>query len=166
METQDFKTSAAKAFREHYDKLVKSIQEPDLPALGAYFFSRQIISTETMEMVGNVSTSRAVRVSKLMLAVMAHLDVHPDKFESALDVFREELVYAEIATLIASSYSSMGKCIVYLDKLYSIKGVYREEGMQLTLFSESPNLVLIYFWTAHTKTPTRNLWPHKVNQSL
>ncbi len=26
-----------------------------------------------------------------------------------------------------------------------IKGVYREEGMQLTLFSESPNLVLIYF---------------------
>ncbi len=25
------------------------------------------------------------------------------------------------------------------------KGLYREEGMQLTLFSESPNLVLIYF---------------------
>ncbi len=101
--TQDFKTSAAKAFREHYDKLVKSIQEADLPVLGARFFSRQIISTETMEMVGNVSTSRALRVSKLMLAVMAHLDVHPDKFESALDVFREELVYAEFASLIASS---------------------------------------------------------------
>ncbi len=27
MATQDFKTSAAKAFREHYDKLVDSIQE-------------------------------------------------------------------------------------------------------------------------------------------
>ncbi len=107
MATQDFKTSAAKAFREHYDKLVKSIQEADLPVLGAQFFSRQIISTETMEMVGNVSTSRALRVSKLMLAVMAHLDVHPDKFESALDVFREELVYADFASLIASS---IGKC--------------------------------------------------------
>ncbi len=28
---------------------------------------------------------------------------------------------------------------------YTTKGVYREEGMQLTLFSESSNLVLIYF---------------------
>ena len=109
MATQDFKNSAAKAFREHYDKLVKSIQEADLPVLGAQFFSRQIISTETMEMVGNVSTSRALRVSKLMLAVMAHLDVHPDKFESALDVFREELVYADFASLIASS---VGKCCI------------------------------------------------------
>ncbi len=103
MATQDFKTSAAKAFREHYDKLVDSIQEADLPVLGARFFSRQIISRETMEMVENVSTSRALRVSKLMLAVMAHLDVHPDKFESALDVFREELVYTDFASLIASS---------------------------------------------------------------
>ena len=47
-------------------------------------------------------------MSKLMLTVMAHLDVHPDKFESALDVFREELVYADFASLIASS---IGKCI-------------------------------------------------------
>ncbi len=29
--------------------------------------------------------------------------------------------------------------------LYAIKGVYREEGMQLTLLSESSHLVLIYF---------------------
>ncbi len=104
MAAQHFKTSAAKAFREHYDKLVKSIQEADLPVLGAQFFCRQIISTETMEMVGNVSTSRALRVSKLMLAVMTHLDVHPDKFESALDVFKEELVYAEVASMILLSF--------------------------------------------------------------
>ncbi len=55
-------------------------------------------------MVGNVSTSRALRVSKLMLAVIAHLDVHPGKFESALDVFREELVYAEVASMISLSF--------------------------------------------------------------
>ena len=42
-------------------------------------------------------------MSKLMLAVMTHLDVHPDKFESALDVFREELVYADLASLIVLS---------------------------------------------------------------
>ena len=73
MSAQDFKTSAVKAFREHYDKLVDFIQEADLPVLGARFFCRQIISRETLEMVGNVSTSRALRVSKLMLAVMAYL---------------------------------------------------------------------------------------------
>ena len=102
-------------FREHYDKLVDSIQEADLPVLGARFFCRQIISRETMERVGNVFTSRAFRVSKLMLAVMAQLDVHPDKFESALDVFREELVYAEFASLIASS---IGKCRMTLYTTY------------------------------------------------
>ncbi len=51
-------------------------------------------------MVGNVSTLRALRVSKLMLAVMTH----PDKFESALDILREKLVYAEIASMISLSF--------------------------------------------------------------
>ena len=111
MATRDFQTSAAKAFREHYDKLVDSIQEPDLPGLGARFFSRQIISRETVEMVGNVTTSRAVRASKLILAVMTHLELHPDKFETALEVFREELVYSEFSTLIGAS---IGNIIVYI----------------------------------------------------
>ncbi len=103
MASRDFRTSAARAFREHYDKLVDSIQEPDLPGLGARFFSRQMISRETVEMVENVTTSRAVRASKLILAVMTHLELHPDKFETALDVFREELVYSEFSTLIGAS---------------------------------------------------------------
>ena len=100
----DYKTSEARAFREHYDKLVDSIQEPDLPVLGARFFSSEIISRETMEMVGNVTTSRAVRTSRLMLAVIAGLDNHPDKFESALDVFRKEQVYTQIASIVEDSY--------------------------------------------------------------
>ena len=100
----DYSSSAARAFREHYDKLVDSIQEADLPVLGARFFSRQIISRETMEMVGNVTTSRVVRASKLMLAVMAGLDIHPDKFESVLTVFREEPVYSEFSKLIIDSF--------------------------------------------------------------
>ena len=103
----DYRTSEAKAFREHYDKLVDSIQEPDLPVLGAWFFSRQIISRETIEMVGNVTTSRAVRASKLMLAVMAGLDIHPDKFESALDVFRDECVYAKFSRMVKESYGEL-----------------------------------------------------------
>ena len=100
----DYSSSAARAFREHYDKLVDSIQEADLPVLGARFFSCQIISRETMEMVGNVTTSRVVRASKLMLAVMAGLDVYPDKFESVLTVLREEDVYSEISGLIMDSF--------------------------------------------------------------
>ena len=100
----DYNTSEARAFREHYDKLVDSIQEPDLPVLGARFFSRQIISKETMEMVGNATISRVLRTSKLMLAVLAGLDIHPDKFESTLDVFREEPVYAQFSSMIRETY--------------------------------------------------------------
>ena len=105
--TSDYKSTAARAFREHYDKLVDSIQEADLPVLGARFFSRQIISRETMEMVGNVTTSRVVRASKLMLAVMAGLGIHPDKFESVLTVFREEQVYSKFYRLIMDSYGEL-----------------------------------------------------------
>ena len=47
-------------------------------------------------MVGNVITSRAVRASKLLLAVMAGLDINPDRFESVLDVFKGEHVYASV----------------------------------------------------------------------
>ena len=104
MATRDYRTPEAKSFQELYDKLVDSIQEPDLPVLGARFFSRQIISKEAMEMVGNVTTSRAVRASKLMLAVMAGLDIHPDKFENALDVFRDSDVYSLFPSMIKESY--------------------------------------------------------------
>ena len=100
----NYRTSEARAFQEHYDKLVNSIQESDLPVLGARFFSLQIISQETMEMVGKVTTSRVVRASKLMLAVMAGLDIHSDKFESVLDVFREDHVYAPFSSMIKESY--------------------------------------------------------------
>ena len=105
----DYRTSEAKAFREHYAKLVDSIQEPDLPLLGAGFFSCHIISKQTMEMTGNATTSRANRASKLVLAVMAGLDIHPDKFESALDVFKEGHVYAQFSSMIKETYGEYAK---------------------------------------------------------
>ena len=110
----EYRTSEARCFREHYDKLVDSIQEPDLPVLGARFFSRRIISRETMETVGNVTTSRAVRASKLMLAVMAGLEIHPDKFESALDVFGEEHMYAQFSSMVKESYSKSFRKVIGL----------------------------------------------------
>ena len=91
---EEYKTPAAKALRKHYDELVSVIQEPDLPTLGAGFFSLEVISRQTMEMVGNVATSRTVRISKLLLAMMSHLDLHPEKFDSVMDVLKQELVYA------------------------------------------------------------------------
>ena len=106
---EEYHSSASRAFREHYHKLVDCIQESDLPVLGARFFSLQIISRVTMEMIGNVTTSRVVRASKLMLAVMAGLDIYPDKFESVLDVFREENVYSEFSRLIMDSYGEFSQ---------------------------------------------------------
>ena len=53
---------------------------------------------------GNLTISRAARASKLLLAVMAGLDIHPDKFESVLDAFREEQLYACFSSMIKESY--------------------------------------------------------------
>ena len=59
-----------------------------------------------MELVGKVASSspRGARACTLMLAVMAGLDIHPDKFESALDIFREEPVYAQFSSMIRETY--------------------------------------------------------------
>ena len=119
----DYRTAEARSFHEHYDKLVDSIQEPDLPVLGARFFSRQIISKETMEVVGNVTTSRAVRTSKLMLAVMAGLEAGPDRFESALDVFQEEQLYADLSSLLRETASKLKKGYKFLRIYFRVKHV-------------------------------------------
>ena len=100
---EEYKTPAAKAFCKHYDELVSVIQEPDLPTLGAGFFSLEIISRQTMEMVGNVTTPRTVRTSRLLLAMMSHLDLHPEKFDSIMDVLNQELVYARVSRDISET---------------------------------------------------------------
>jgi len=106
----DYSTPEARAFREHYVKLVDSVCEPDLPVFGSgsRFFSLEIISKETMEMVSNAHIhERAERVSKLFLVVMAALEVQPDMFESALEVFAEEHMYSQLAAMIRESCSMM-----------------------------------------------------------
>ena len=100
---EEYKTPAAKAFRKHYDELVSVIQEPDLPTLGAGFFSLEVISRQTMEMVGNVAASRTVRISKVLLAMMSHLELHPEKFDSVMDVLNQELVYARVSRDISET---------------------------------------------------------------
>ena len=100
---EEYKTPAAKALRKHCDELLSVIQEPDLPTLGAGFFSLEVISRQTMEMVGNVTTPRTVRTSRLLLAMMSHLDLHPEKFDSIMDVLNQELVYARVSRDISET---------------------------------------------------------------
>ena len=100
---EEYKTPAAKAFRKHYNELVSVIQEPDLPTLGAGFFSLEVISRQTMEMVGNVTTPRTIRTSKLLLTMMSLLDLHPEKFDSVMKVLSQELVYARVSRNISET---------------------------------------------------------------
>ena len=104
---EEYKTPAAKALRKHYDELVSVIREPDLPTLGAGFFSLEVISRQTMEMVGNVTTPRTVRISKLLLAMMSHLDLHPEKFDSIMDVLNQELVDARVSRDISDTHGEL-----------------------------------------------------------
>ena len=54
-----------------------------------------------------MTISRAVRASKLMLAVMSALDNQPDKFKSVLDVFGEEQIYRKVFRQIMETYGKL-----------------------------------------------------------
>ncbi len=60
-------------------------------------------------------------------------------FERSLSKLSENQKIVEIGSTVLKLW------LLKDNPLTSTKGVYREEGMQLTLFSESPNLLLIYF---------------------
>lgn len=105
-------TCEAKAFRRHYDQLCTLIQEPDLPGLGASFFSHQIISVEVLENVSKLITPKATKTTQLLLAVMAHLEVHPDVFQTVLDIFNHVEPYKTVSSDMKETHRKF-KAILY-----------------------------------------------------
>ena len=96
--SSEYRTPAAQALRKHTSQLTRAIQETDLPILASGFFSEAMVSSDLMESVSNPATAdRAVRCNKLLLAVMAHLEDHPDKFECVLEIFSQEPTLCTVA---------------------------------------------------------------------
>ena len=97
MAASEYSTPQAQALRKHTGRLSRAIQESDLPVLAPDFFSEAMISTDLMESVCNPAIDRAVRCSRLLLAVMDHLEDHPDKFGCVLEILRQEPTLCSVA---------------------------------------------------------------------
>ena len=108
----EYTTCEAKAFCTHYDQLLQLIQEPDLPGLGGSFFSHQFISQQVLENVGKPITPKATKTTELLLAVLAHLEVHPDKFQTVLDIFNREPPYRRVSNDMKKTHRTF-KAVTY-----------------------------------------------------
>ena len=100
----EYRTPEAQAVRKHTSQLTRAIQDTDLPWLSSGFFSEAMVSSDLMESVSNPATAdRAVRCNKLLLAVMANLEDHPDKFECVLEILSQEPTLCTVAERVAKT---------------------------------------------------------------
>ena len=101
---ENLNTTEARAVQKYFDQLMTAIQEPQIPALAAAFFSGSIVSSDTMQFVTNVAVSKAVRCTALLLAVVNHVEVHPGKFEQVVGILSQETNLIELATRMSETY--------------------------------------------------------------
>ena len=97
-------TTEARAVQKHFGQLMTAIQEPQIPALAAAFFSDSIVAADTMQVATNAAVSKAVRCTALLLAVVNHVEVHPERFEQVVGILSQETNMTELATRISVAY--------------------------------------------------------------
>ena len=101
---ENLNTTEARAIQKHFDQLMTAIQEPQIPALAAAFFSDSIVASDTIQFVTNVAVSKAVRCTALLLAVVNHVEVHPGKFGQVVGILSQETNLTELATRMKENY--------------------------------------------------------------
>ena len=101
---ENLNTTEARAIQKHFDQLMTAIQEPQIPALAAAFFSDSIVASDTMQFVANVAVMKAERCTALLLAVVNHVEVHPGKFEQVVGILSQETNLTELATRMSETY--------------------------------------------------------------
>ena len=91
-----------KAFRDNYDALVDGIQSP--AKLADKLFSRELITAEILDNVGDNTTKRLAANRELLAAVRRKLTLEPDIFDVFVAVIKAESVYEAIAQKLTESY--------------------------------------------------------------
>jgi len=110
---ENLNTTEARAIQKHFDQLMTAIQEPQIPALAAAFFSDSIVASDTMQFVTNVAISKAVRCTALLLAVVNHMEVHPGKFEQVVGILSQETNLTELAATMSETYRKFDLLLTY-----------------------------------------------------
>ena len=100
---ENLNTTEARATQKHFGQLMTAIQEPQIPALAAAFFSDSIVASDTIQFVTNVAVSKAVRCTALLLAVVNHVEVHPGKFEQVVGILSQETNLTELAATMSET---------------------------------------------------------------
>ena len=100
---ENLNTTEAMAVQKHFGQLMTAIQEPQIPALAAAFFSDSIVASDTMQFVANVAVMKAVRCTALLLAVVNHVEVHPGKFEQVVGILSQETNLTELAATMSET---------------------------------------------------------------
>ena len=91
-----------KAFRDNYGALVDGIQSP--AELADKLFSREMITAEILDNVGDNATKRLAANRELLAAVRRKLTLEPDSFHVFVAVIKEESVYEVIAQKLTKTY--------------------------------------------------------------
>ena len=94
--------SGYRAFQDNYDTLVDGIQSP--AALAGKLFSKEMITAEILDNVGNVGIKKVTRTSELLAAVRSKLMSEPASFHVFVQVIKEEPAYQDIARKMSDSY--------------------------------------------------------------
>ena len=94
------------AVQKHFGQLMMAIQEPQIPALAAAFFSDCIAASDTMQFVTSVAISKVMRCTctAFLLAVVNHMEVHPGKFEQVVGILSQETNLTELAATMSETY--------------------------------------------------------------
>ena len=101
---ENLNTTEARAVQKHFGQLMTAIQEPQIPALAAAFFSDSIVAADTMQVATNAAVSKAVRCTVLLLAVVNHVEVHPERFEQVVGILSQETNLTELAARMSETY--------------------------------------------------------------
>ena len=101
---RNLNTTEARAVQKHFSQLITAIQEPQIPALAAAFFSDSIVAADTMQVATNSAVSKAVRCTALLLAVVNHIEVHPERFEQVVGILSQETNLTELADRMSEAY--------------------------------------------------------------
>ena len=84
-----------RVFRDHFQELVSSIQDPD--SLAGHLFSHRLLGQGIMHELLADGLGQWKKTRKILLAVQDQIAVHPDKFGKFVEALRSDSSMAYLA---------------------------------------------------------------------
>ena len=112
--TQPQETLEYRTFREHYDRLVHTIQDP-LP-LATRLFTHGIITYEVKDRVNILGLSKLEKTDKLLSAIEGQIRSEPNMFQHFLSALNEDPTMHLLVESMQSKYEDSHRHILSIPK--------------------------------------------------